>query len=169
MWQSSSYNNNNNNKRSDNRVSRPYLGKCQYCHVQGHSARRCPHLQSLQPPTLPPNNTQSRPWQPRANLAAGAPYNATNWLVDSGATHHITTDLNNLSLHQPYHGGDDVLIADGSSLDISHTGSTFLPSYTRDLKLNKVLCVPNIAKNLISVYRLCLTKFRWNFSRVLFR
>lgn len=60
MWQPVSHNNNNN--RSDNHTSRPYLGKCQFCHVQGHSARRFPHLQSLQPPTLPPSNTPFRPW-----------------------------------------------------------------------------------------------------------
>lgn len=47
------YNNNNNssnwsssplNNKPDNRVSRPYLGKCQLCNVQGHSAKRCPQL-----------------------------------------------------------------------------------------------------------------------------
>lgn len=48
------YNNNNSpwtpnqyQNRSESRVSKPYLGKCQYCNTQGHSARRCPQLQSL--------------------------------------------------------------------------------------------------------------------------
>lgn len=86
----------------------------------------------------------------------GAPYTANNWLLDSGATHHITSDLNALALHQPYNG-DDVMIADGTSLKITKTGSTFLPSNARDLTLNKVLYVPDIQKNLVSVYRLCNT------------
>ena len=86
-----------------------------------------------------------------------SPYTATNWLIDSGATHHITSDLNNLALHQPYNGGDDVLIADGSSLPISHTGSSILSTPARNLVLNKILCVPDVDKNLISVYRLCNT------------
>ena len=47
------------------------------------------------------------------------------------------------------------MIADGSTLGITHTGSTLLPSQTRALTLDKILCVPNIHKNLISVYRLC--------------
>ncbi|XP_010474301.2 PREDICTED: uncharacterized protein LOC104753802 [Camelina sativa] len=34
------------NHRCDNRPFRPYLGKCQFCNVQGHSARRCPQLQN---------------------------------------------------------------------------------------------------------------------------
>ena len=104
-----------------------------------------------------PQVTSFHPYQPQAILTMNAPYTATNWLLDSGATHHITSDLNNLALHQPYHGGDDVIIADGSTLPISHTGSSLIPTRTRDLSLQKILCVPNIDKNLISVYRLCNT------------
>ncbi|KAG7586548.1 Zinc finger CCHC-type [Arabidopsis thaliana x Arabidopsis arenosa] len=146
-----SWNSNQYQQRSDSRVSKPYLGKCQYCNTQGHSARRCPQLQALQMSTPPPANP-FRPWQPRANVAVGSPY-----ILDSGATHHLTADLNNLSLHQPYNGGDDVMIADGSTMTISHTGSALLPNQTRSLLLDKILCVPDIQKNLISVYRLCNT------------
>ena len=144
--------------RSGQRQPRPYLGKCQFCNVQGHSARRCPQLQSLQqssPQSFP--NASTMPWQPRANAAMVSPYSANNWLLDSGDTHHMTNDLNNLSLHQPYQGGDDVLIGDGSPLAITHTGSTLLSSPSRNLALDKILCVPDIHKNLISVYRLCST------------
>lgn len=150
QWQSST-----GNQQQGTRVSKPYLGKCQLCHVQGHSAKRCPQFQSLQPMVNQFQNNSFRPWQPRANMVVASPYTANNWVVDSGATHHITSDLNNLSLHQAYNGEDDVMIADGSSLQITHTGSTLLPSQTRALKLNRVLCVPNINKNLVSVYRLC--------------
>ncbi|CAB80958.1 retrotransposon like protein [Arabidopsis thaliana] len=143
------------NNKSGQRPFKPYLGKCQICNVQGHSARRCPQLQAMQPSSSSSASTFT-PWQPRANLAMGAPYTANNWLLDSGATHHITSDLNALALHQPYNG-DDVMIADGTSLKITKTGSTFLPSNARDLTLNKVLYVPDIQKNLVSVYRLCNT------------
>lgn len=98
-----------------------------------------------------------KPWQPRANMAVEA-QNPTNvWLMDSGATHHLTSNLHNLCLHQPYLGDDSVLIGDGFGLDITHTGSLSLSSSARTLRLNDVLCVPNIYKNLISVYRLCNT------------
>ncbi|KAG7579009.1 Integrase catalytic core [Arabidopsis thaliana x Arabidopsis arenosa] len=93
---------------------------------------------------------------PRPYLAVGTSYYDPNpWLLDSGATHHMTSDLHNLSLHEPYNGGDDVIVANGSPLPITHIGSKLLPSQTRALNLNKVLCVPDIHKNLISVYRLC--------------
>uniref|UniRef100_A0A0D3AH30 Retrovirus-related Pol polyprotein from transposon TNT 1-94-like beta-barrel domain-containing protein n=2 Tax=Brassica oleracea var. oleracea TaxID=109376 RepID=A0A0D3AH30_BRAOL len=46
---------------------------------------------------------------------------SSTWLLDSGASHHMTSDLANLSLHTPYNGGDDVILGDGSGLNISHT------------------------------------------------
>lgn len=140
--------------RNDNRKG--YQGKCQLCGVFGHSAKRCSQLQNQQ------SGSQSsllpspfRPWQPRSNLAYSSPHPANAWLLDSGATHHMTSDLNNLAMHHPYSGDDAVLIGDGSGLPITHAGSLSLPSSSRNLTLNNVLCVPNIAKNLISVYRLC--------------
>ncbi|KAG7565206.1 Integrase catalytic core [Arabidopsis suecica] len=151
-WKSSASSSNGDGYQQ--RQSKPYQGRCQICSVHGHSARRCPQLQSITGASSP-SAAPFTPWQPRANLAIGSNYSPVNWLLDSGATHHITNDLANLSMHQPYNGGDDVLIGDGSPLTISHTGSTLLPSLSRDLKLNKVLYVPDIHKNLISVYRLC--------------
>ena len=153
-WQAQSYNNNN---RNTSKGPQPYLGRCQICGTHGHGAKHCPHLQTFQAGQQLQQSSPFTPWQPRANLAVNAPYNAENWLLDSGATHHLTSDLNNLSLHQQYHGGDDVTITDGSSLQITHTGSHTLPSNSRNLLLNKILCVPNVHRNLISVYRLCNT------------
>ena len=130
---------------------RGYQGRCQLCGVQGHSAKRCPQLGGRNSTYMPPTNP---PWQPRAHMALSFPSEAA-WLMDSGATHHMTSDLSNLALHQPYHGDDSVLIGDGSGLSITHTGSLSFPALNRSLSLHNVLCVPHIHKNLISVYRLC--------------
>lgn len=138
---------------------RGYQGRCQFCNVQGHSAKHCPQLQNV-----PAVSQSSRPftpnassWNPRANVAITQPYNPNSWILDSGATHHLTTDLANLSLHQPYTGGEEVTISDGSNLPISHTGSTSLNTPTHSFRLNDILYVPNLHKNLIYVYRLCNT------------
>ncbi|RVW58637.1 Retrovirus-related Pol polyprotein from transposon RE1 [Vitis vinifera] len=53
---------------------------------------------------------------------------SSNWIVDSDASHHVTGDLTNLSHHQPYEGLDDILLGDGSGLEITHTGSSKLPA-----------------------------------------
>ena len=83
-------------------------------------------------------------WPPQANMATTAPSQNNSWLLDSGASHHVTTDLNNLFLHSTYHGADDIMIGDGKGLQISHTSSTTLATPTHSFKLNDVLCVPEI-------------------------
>ncbi|XP_010424513.1 PREDICTED: uncharacterized protein LOC104709633 [Camelina sativa] len=146
-----SYRGNNNNNNPRHQVSDRG--------IHGHSARRCSQLQLSGASYSPNPLSGSVPWQPHAHLAAVQPYNAGNWIMESGATHHLTSYLNNLSLHQPYNGGEDVTIADGSGMPISHTGSALLPTPTRSLAFNNVLCVPDVHKNLIYVYRLCNSKW----------
>ncbi|KAL9436810.1 hypothetical protein AB3S75_022787 [Citrus x aurantiifolia] len=117
---------------------RPYLGKCQLCRQQGHSAKRCPTFRHI-------------PWssntQPQAHIAAPQTYmttppapSATEWLLDSGASHHVTTDLHNLSLHSEHPISESVHIGDGTGLPITHSGSTTLPSSSQSFALNNVLC-----------------------------
>ncbi|KAJ1379218.1 hypothetical protein SESBI_47096 [Sesbania bispinosa] len=48
---------------------------------------------------------------------------ATDWIMDSGATHHIKNDLDRLHLSSPYSGSDQLIVGDGSTLPITHTGS----------------------------------------------
>ncbi|KAH9609129.1 hypothetical protein KSS87_004494 [Heliosperma pusillum] len=103
-----------------------FKGKCQWCHTTGHYLSLCHAFKTLHPTIhVPPRNplaaASNRPYQPRANTASLAPLPA-NWVIDSGATHHITHDLANLALHAPYDGNDDLLIGDGSPLQITNTG-----------------------------------------------
>ncbi|XP_010495906.1 PREDICTED: uncharacterized protein LOC104773055 [Camelina sativa] len=60
----------------------------------------------------------------------------------SAASHHIASDLSNLSLHAPYTGGENVMVGNGSNLPITHSGFISLPSQHRTLKLTDILCVP---------------------------
>ena len=72
-------------------------------------------------------------------------------LLDNGASHHVTTDLNNLNLHAPYDGPSDVVIGDGIELHITHLGSTSLSIPSRSFTLQNVLCVSNMKLNLKSI------------------
>ena len=54
---------------------------------------------------------------------------STDWIMDSNATHYITNDLDNLHITNSYHAQDQ-LIVDGTSLPISHTGSTILHTHS---------------------------------------
>ncbi|PON46941.1 hypothetical protein PanWU01x14_247850, partial [Parasponia andersonii] len=47
------------------------------------------------------------------------------------------------------------MIGDGTKLNITHTGSTNLPSTTGSFLLSDILCVPKMKQNLISISKLC--------------
>ncbi|PNX72737.1 retrovirus-related Pol polyprotein from transposon TNT 1-94, partial [Trifolium pratense] len=143
-----------NNNKKENVV-------CQYCDRPGHTARDCRKL-------------RGRPRNPSAHVAqtVGPAYNAPpSWLFDSGASHHITNDLQNLSIKEEYTGNDHLQVASGNSLPITHVGSTSIYTPTSSsLHLSNVLFVPNVTQNLISVSQLCQTNkvsiefFPWHFE-----
>ncbi|RVX00914.1 Retrovirus-related Pol polyprotein from transposon RE2 [Vitis vinifera] len=100
---------------------KPYLGCCQACRYRPFTS-----------------------WQPRSNHAVLSNNTTPTWLLDSGAFHHVTSDLSNLSLHSPYTGFDDIMIDDGSALPITHTGSTTIPTSSRTFTLQNILCVKDL-------------------------
>jgi histidinol-phosphate/aromatic aminotransferase/cobyric acid decarboxylase-like protein len=74
-----------------------------------------------------------------------------NWYPDTGATHHVTSILNNLNLHsEAYDGPDEIQVGNGTRLDIQHTGNSKL---SPNFYLCYALHVPNITKNLLSVQK----------------
>jgi hypothetical protein len=78
------------------------------------------------------------------------------WYIDSGATDHITGDLDRFTMHETYHGNDQIHAVNGSGMDITLIGTSIIPMASRPLVLNKVLHVPSTHKNLIFVHRFTL-------------
>ncbi|KAI3503105.1 hypothetical protein L1887_31541 [Cichorium endivia] len=113
-------------------------------------SKKYPHV-SL--PSLP-RTTYST--SPQAHAMNTTNTSKSDWLFDSGASHHITNDLSASSLHAPYDGTDELVIGDGSSLTITHVGSLLLQFSTATFVLKNVLCVPSISRNIISISRLCI-------------
>jgi len=71
---------------------------------------------------------------------------------DTGATHHITSELQHLNLSsEAYDGQDHIRIGDGTGLPITHIGSASLTLTRRQYLLKQLLHVPSICKNLLSV------------------
>lgn len=135
---------------------KPFLGRCQWCHTKGHSLQKCHVFLEKHPSVRPPPTPHYSSTQPQAHAAQfSATNNSTQWLLDSGASHHVTQDLSNLSLHHPYDGTEEIVIGDGSGLPITHSGFTSLSTPSKSLSLSNVLCVPTMKKNLISISQLC--------------
>ncbi|KAF3657250.1 Ubiquinol oxidase 2, mitochondrial [Capsicum annuum] len=97
---------------------------CQLCDRRGHTARVCR--------TRSHNHLQKR-----ANYDASLQNQSTPWIVDSGATHHMASDTYSLATMQNYHGLDEIVMDNGNTIPITHTGnilsqiSTSTPSTTQ--------------------------------------
>jgi hypothetical protein len=83
--------------------------------------------------------------EPRQKSAAAATTSYgmdTNWYVDSGATDHLTGELEKLSIRDKYHGGDLVHTTSGSGMRIDHVDHRSLHSPVRKIHLRNILHVP---------------------------
>ena len=76
--------------------------------------------------------------------------------MDTGATDHLTNELDKLNTRATYTGSDKVHTANGSRMHISHIGQAFLPTQhvNKNLHLKDVLRVPSVTRNLLSVHKL---------------
>ena len=152
---------------------------CQLCFKPGHGADRCwyryeqqhtsaqphqgrqQHPISTYQPSLSANVAQLRMQQPQTlppptrspseySFEGGS--QMTSWYPDSGATNHLSSDLSNLNISSEYHGGNQLVLGNGSGVDISHVGESYIKSAThKTFLLKNLLHVPAITKNLLSV------------------
>lgn len=111
--------------------------RCQYCSEKGHYALQCPKL-----PTA----------APAANVGTTG---QQDWLLDSGASNHVTNNLQNLTGATDYAGTDSLVIGNGNGLRITHVGTTSITNKTASLNLPQTLYVPTVNNNLLSVAKLC--------------
>ncbi|PKU73457.1 Retrovirus-related Pol polyprotein from transposon TNT 1-94 [Dendrobium catenatum] len=116
---------------------------CQICSKNGHTAVTCWYRYS-------PTSTEPS----RALLTQNHP--TAEWVLDSGATSHLTADPQTLQQPTMYTGSDTVSIANGSSLPIQHQGQGLLPlpNTPRKLYLKNILHVPALSHNLLSIHKL---------------
>ena len=78
--------------------------------------------------------------------------NSKNWIVDSGASEHMT---GNISLLHDFHIKNHlstVRVANGAVAKVLGTGSAYV---TSNICLTNVLYVPNLDCNLLSIRRIC--------------
>ncbi|KAH9682999.1 retrovirus-related pol polyprotein from transposon RE1 [Citrus sinensis] len=84
----------------------------------------------------------------------------TNWYLDSGVTHHLTNDMNNMHSAEPFAGISKLVVGNGAGLSITHLGHATLKMLDGNtnapftLNLTNILLVPQITKNLISISQL---------------
>ena len=92
-----------------------------------------------------------------AAMATAAPPDSTptTWISDTGATDHFTPDLHNIPDNHAYTDSQLVSVGNGNQLPISHIGNSQLRTFAYLFNLRKVLHVPSMKSNLLSVQRFC--------------
>jgi histone deacetylase 1/2 len=116
---------------------------CQVCFKRGHTATNCWYRY----------DEDYVPDDKRVAAASSSYSVDTNWYIDTGATDHITGELEKLTTKDKYNGNEQIHTASGAGMDISHIGNTVVhtPS-NRNIHLKNVLYVPQAQKSLISVH-----------------
>ena len=127
--------------------SRP---QCQICGKLGHQALDCYHRMDFA--------YQGR--HPPIKLAAMAATSncsqgGDTWLTDTGATNHLTANLNNLQGPATYKGTEQVSVGNGQSIPINNIGNGQLCTKFYNFRLQNLLHSPRISSNLLSVHKLC--------------
>jgi hypothetical protein len=86
------------------------------------------------------------------------PTSVQNWVADSGATHHTTPSVGNISTLRPLNSSNpsSIIVGDGSSLPVTLVGNSIL---SEPFYLNNVLLAPDMVQSLLSIR--CFTTDNW--------
>ena len=147
------------NKSSSNRSfdDQDEAPLCQLCERTGHTVHNCWYRFNRK--YVPPSNGVGGARQPgsstQKSVSSAVPSYGidSNWYMDSGSTDHITSELDKLTTRERYHGGDQILAADGKGMSISHIGKSIIRTPKRDFSFNNILHVPSAQKNLVLVQK----------------
>jgi hypothetical protein len=148
---STSYSGYNNNARHGPSSSSYQSGgqnhpRCQVCYKVSHTVENCWYWCDED---FVLDNRMS-------GMASTSQGTDPNWYLDSGATDHITGELERLITHDRYNGGEHIRAANGQGMDIEHIGNLVISTSICSLHLNNILHVPRTHKQLISIHHFTL-------------
>jgi len=147
---------------------------CQYCHKTGHTLQNCFKFKGDYPPRTrkygdkTPNGTNAKSMA----LMAGGPEietkNDDNWIIDSGASWHMTGNKEYLEVSTIEEYETSIVIADGSQLKSECRGKvrlTLKDEHSPPVELDNVLYIPGLTTNLLSVNCMVSKGATVNFKR----
>ena len=131
---------------------------CHYCKKPGYFKRDCWEFAKAQQQSSKGNGKRQSFEDAMVISNALVARSRNDWIVDSGATSHMCNDRSMFTEYEQLRSDEKVTLGDGSTLDITGEGTVdvdmLLDDGTRrSCRLKKVLYVPKLAYNLVSVPR----------------
>ena len=136
---------------------------CHKCKKEGHLKKDCPKKSEDKEKGASADATETRPWNAVATVLLGQAAQTANlkgrfrgsWIIDSGATHHMSNDLRWFTCVEDPDVSKHVSLADASTVEVKKEGTVQLQipeeKWTTVLELGEVLYTPEFGKNLFSV------------------
>lgn len=90
---------------------------------------------------------------PRAYVASNIAKNDSIWILDFGATHHLTNENKNLVNNISFSGTNGVTVVHGACVPISYIGQS--NTISKLLLLSNAIHTSQATTNLVSIHRLC--------------
>ena len=141
---------------------------CHYCKKPGHFKQNCREFAKdkqssrgngrRRNPTHQPKRERQPSQDAMVISDALMARSKKDWVIDSGATSHMCNDRSNFTEYEQLRSDDKVTLGDGSTLKVAGEGTVDLDMLLddgtrRSCALKKVLYVPKLAYNLVSVPR----------------
>ena len=136
---------------------------CHTCKKEGHLKANCPDGAEGVERGAFAETRNVRPWAAVAIVQEEQSAHSVNlkgeqkscWIIDSGATHHMSNNLNWFTKVEDLKVSKWLTLADASTVKVNREGEVELEipekTWTTVLKLGEVLYVPELDKNLFSV------------------
>lgn len=72
-----------------------------------------------------------------------------SWIIDTGASHHMSPDVTFLKSTVPYTGDKKIIVRNGEELNVQHVGTGTIKTHSHTLHLKNILHVPILTVNLL--------------------
>lgn len=123
---------------------------CQICEKKGHTTTYCFNRHNEQ-------RFPIRQSKPRGRFQPNKKPGTTNtvWYPDSGTSDHVTGDPSSIQTTDNVQSAKSLTMANGKNVPISSSGSSNFIITDKTVAIKDILLAPTIAKNLLSVSKLC--------------
>ncbi|KAM1175312.1 hypothetical protein ACFX19_028331 [Malus domestica] len=116
---------------------------CQICGKKGHIALECFHRNNFSYQGAPPPASLTAMTAQSSTTANGVPNvhdfaSADTWVVDTGATHHMTSNLDVLTNITPYNGDSKITVGSGEALSDKATRRVLYQGKSDDRELFQI-------------------------------